>query len=398
MKLIEFKEYNNLENNVLNKRKVVIAAVLAIAIFVVVLYSILYAFSPKFRRWADIHILMKCVQQGNLPSVDIDADDSTYFIGYDKYIAVLNNYHFMIYNSSAKEIANLDVKVSNPISKSNGKYLVLAENQKEKIYVISGTRILWSKDIEGAISRVDINENGYVSVVCSGTTYKSVVVTFDQAGNELFKTYIPSNKVVDSVISSDNKYLSIAEVDTSGTLVKSIVKTISIKDAKASPDKSVANTYEMPTNVLVIYLKYQGSKNLICMCDDGIRVLSDGKIEKLFDFQEEGKNYSFAGIDLINNIYEVEESATGISSQVTKINMLNTGNKKRHVYSVDSIAKDTLSAGDIIAVNLGTEVYFVDTRGWLKKKYQANEEIRDVVLSERIAAIVYRDHIEILVL
>jgi hypothetical protein len=121
-------------------------------------------------------------------------------------------------------------------------------------------------------------------------------------------------------------------------------------------------------------------------------------MEKLFDFQEEGKNYSFAGIDLINNIYEVEESATGISSQTTKPTILNTGNKKRYVYSVDSIAKDTLSAGDIIAVNLGTEVYFVDTRGWLKKKYQADEEIRDVVLSERVATIVFRDHIEILVL
>ena len=58
----------------------------------------------------------------------------------------------------------------------------------------------------------------------------------------------------------------------------------------------------------------------------------------------------------------------------------------------------TSSAGDNIAINLGTDIYFINTKGWLKKKYSANEEIRNIIVSDRIAAIVFRDKIEILVL
>lgn len=398
MKLIEFKEYNNLNGQVLNKKKVVLTGIISGVIIIALLLVLIYLLSPKFRGWADIHILMKVVNQGSVPTIDYDYNTNTSIIPYDKYVAMLNNNQLNIYNSAGKKMQEIDVKVSTPIVSTNGRYVVIAEKDKEKIYVISGTKILWSKDLSGNISRVNINENGYVSAVCSGTTYKSVVNVFDKNGNELFKTYIPSNKVVDTSISSDNKFVSIAEVDTSGTLIKSTVKTISIKDAKNSPESSVVSTYEMPTNSLIVNIRYQGSKNLICMRDDGISILSDGKIQNLYDFSNDDKKYSFAGIDMINNVYVVEESSKDISNQMSSIILTNSGTKRKHTYKLKNIAKDTLSAGDIVAINLGTEVYFIDSKGWLKKKFVANEEIKDVVISDRISAIIFKDHVEIVVL
>jgi hypothetical protein len=399
MKLIEFKEYNNLDKNrVLNKRKLLITMILSIILLIVIIFSIIYVCSSKFRNWADIHILMKTVNEGSLSTLEIDSDQNVSVYAYDKYVALLNDNKLNIYNSSAKETASLDVSINNPMFTANGKYLIIAEKDKQKIYLIAGTKILWNTDIEGTISRVSVNENGYVSVVCTGTTYKSVIVTFDPDGNQLFKTYIPNNTVVDSVISSDNKYLSFAEIDTSGTLVQSIVKTIVIKDATSSAESKIAYTYEMPTNILTVNLRYQGSKNLISMCNNGIYLLSDGNTQLLMDFEEDEKNYTFAGIDLINNIYEVEEISDDISNQTSIIKFVNTGTQKCHSYSVSSIAKGTTSAGDNIAINTGTEIYFVSTRGWLKKKYVAKEEIRDIVLSERLAVIIFRDKVEILVL
>ena len=234
--------------------------------------------------------------------------------------------------------------------------------------------------------------------LCSGTTYKSVIIVFDQNGNQLIKSYIPNNSVIDSAISSDNKYLSFAEIDTSGTLVKSTVKTISINNGNNSSEISAVNTYEMETNSLIINLKYQGSKNLICMCNNGVYVLSDGNSQMLMDFGTEDSNYTFAGIDLINNIYSIEETSDGILNQSSEIKLINTGTKKNNSYSLNSIAKSTSSAGDNIAINLGTEIYFINTKGWLKKKYVAEEEIRNIIVSDRIAAIVFRDKVEILVL
>ncbi|MBO5349831.1 MAG: hypothetical protein J6A89_08460 [Clostridia bacterium] len=399
MKLIEFKEYNNLNKNPeLNKKKVTIFVLIMLIIVITITFSIVYICSSKFRNWADMHILMKTVTEGKLSSIEIQSDENVSIYAYDKYITMLNDNKLNLYNSSAKKVGSIDINISNPLFTSNGKYMVIAEKEKQKIYLISGTKILWTTDIDGIISRIAVNENGYVSIVCAGTTYKSVIIVFDQEGNQLFKTYIPNNSVVDSVISSDNKYLSFAEVDTSGTLIKSLVKTISIKDAKSSSETAFAYTYEMPTNSLIINLKYQGSKNLICMCNDSINLLSDGNMKQLMNFEDEGKNYTFAGIDLINNIYEVQEISDGISNQTSEIKLINTGTKKVNNYSINSIAKGTSSAGDNIAINLGTEIYFINTKGWLKKKYIANQEIRNIIVSDRIAAIIFRDKIEILVL
>lgn len=399
MKLIEFKEYNNLnENNQLNKKKLAVCILIILIIVIAITFSLIYIFNSKFRNWADMHILMKTVSEGNLSSIDMDPDENVSIYAYDKYIAILNDNKLDLYNSSAKKVETLNINISNPLFTSNGKYMVIAEKEKQKVYLISGTKVLWTTDIDGVISRINVNENGYVSIVCSGTTYKSVIIVFDQDGNQLFKTYIPNNSVIDSVISSDNKYLSFAEIDTSGTLIKSLVKTISIKDAKNSSENSTAYTYEMPTNSLIINLKYQGSKNLICMCNDGINLLSDGNMQVLMNFEEEGKHYTFAGIDLINNIYEIEEISDGISNQSSKIKLINTGTKKTNDYSISSIAKGTSSAGDNIAINLGTEIYFINTKGWLKKKYIANEEIRNIIVSDRIAAIIFKDKVEILIL
>ena len=399
MKLIEFKEYNNLDSEKsLNKKKIIGFMITAVIIVLAITFSVVYACNKTFRNWADIHILMKSISEGSLSSIDIDVDEDVSVYAYDRYIAVLKDNKLNIYNSSGKSTASLDINISTPVFTANGKYLAVAEKGKQKIYLISGTKTKWSNDIEGTISKVSVNENGYVSVICSGTTNKSVIIVFDQNGNQLIKSYIPSNSVIDSAVSSDNKYLSFAEIDTSGTLIKSTVKTIAVNDSNNSSEITPIYTYEMDTNLLITNLRYHGSKNLICMCNAGIYLLSDGNTQMLMNFEEENKNYTFAGIDLINNIYEIEEVSDGIANQSSQIKIINTGTKKVNNYSINSIAKSTSSAGDNIAINLGTDIYFINTKGWLKKKYSANEEIRNIIVSDRIAAIVFRDKIEILVL
>ncbi len=399
MKLIEFKEYNNInENKALNKKKIAITIIIAIIVILITIFLLLYIYNKNFRNWADMHVLMKNVTEGTLSSIDIDVGKSSSIYAYDKYVAILDEAKIRIYNSSAKEVNSIDMSVNNPILKSNGKYLVIGEKGKQKIHLVSGTKSVWDADVEGSITRAAVNENGYVSVVCSGNTYKSIITVFNQSGEKLFKTYIPNNTVIDSAVSSDNKYLSFAEIDTTKTMIQSIVKTMSIKDASNSSENSIVNTYELPTNSLVVNIKYQGSKNLICMCDNGIQLLSDGNIQELISLSDQDKKYTFAGIDLSNTIYEIEEYSDGISNQNSNITLMNTGTKKYNSYTIEGIAKETSCSDNNIAINLGTEIYFINSRGWLIKKYMANQEIRDVIVSDKIAAIIFRDKVEILIL
>lgn len=399
MKLIEFKEFNR-ENFVqaINKRKIAITIIGTIIALTILVFILLYVFNPNFRKWADTHILMKVVHEGSLSSIDIDESENISVYAYDKYIAIINGNKMEIFNSSAKNVASHEVNVISPIFGANGKYMVVGDKGRQKIYLVSGTRILWSTDIDGSVSRVSVNENGYVSVVCMGSTYKSVVCVYDADGSQLFKTYIPNNTVIDSTISSDNKLLSYAEIDTSKTSIQSTIKTISIKDATSSSNDAFVNTYDIPKNILVINLKYQGNKNLMCMCDNGIYLLSDGKMNQLTNFDEENKQYSFAGINLSNTIFEIEESVDGINNQKSIVHIKNSGSGKNREYTIDGIAKETASADDNIAINLGNEIYFINSRGWLIKQYIANQEVKKVIVSDRLAAIIFKDKIEILIL
>ena len=176
------------------------------------------------------------------------------------------------------------------------------------------------------------------------------------------------------------------------------IKTISIKDTKSASESAIVNTYELPVNNLVINIKYQGSKNLLCMSNTGIYILNDGNIQDLLKFEDE-KKYVFAGIKFLNTVYGVEEiNSEGINEQKSKVTFINSGTKKQYDYEIEGIAKETVSAEDNIAINLGTEAYFLNSKGFLIKKYVANQEIRDIKVSGRIAAIIFKDKIEILIL
>ena len=50
----------------------------------------------------------------------------------------------------------------------------------------------------------------------------------------------------------------------------------------------------------------------------------------------------------------------------------------------------------MIAVNLGTEVEFINNNGWLVKRYKSNQEVQQIVVSEQIAGIVSNNKVKII--
>ena len=69
---------------------------------------------------------------------------------------------------------------------------------------------------------------------------------YDNSGNNLFNKYLSSTRLTDVSISNDNKYLALAEIDTSGTVVQSNVKIISIEQTKNDSSDSSQKTYQGP--------------------------------------------------------------------------------------------------------------------------------------------------------
>ena len=49
-----------------------------------------------------------------------------------------------------------------------------------------------------------------------------------------------------------------------------------------------------------------------------------------------------------------------------------------------------------IVLNFVNSVQVLTKKGWLSKKYTSTKEIKDIVVSEKIVGIVYKDKIEII--
>lgn len=188
--------------------------------------------------------------------------------------------------------------------------------------------------------------------------------------------------------------MSFGEVNTSGTLIQSSIKTVSIEKAKQTPSDSIINTYDAEQNDLLINIQYQDKNRLICMYNSSIHIIKDGKDEVLVSLNEKDNNITFSDIELSSNAYRIIEKSAGLFKSNSTVEIYNTTSKKQNIYNFNGVAKKVYSYGNIIAIDLGSEVLFINMNGWLIKKYNSVQDIKNIVLTDNLAGIVYRDKIE----
>ena len=211
----------------------------------------------------------------------------------------------------------------------------------------------------------------------------------------MFSIFLAYTRAVDVSISNDNKHLAIAEVDTSGTMIQSSIRIMSIDKAeKGQTEDSLEKTYTSEVGKLITNVRYQEKGKLICMYTDSITEIENEKENILLESND--KKIIFQAIELENNICYVEEKSSGLFSADSVVNIINTDSKETRQYTVNYVAKEIYTNRNIIALNLGTEIEFINTGGWLVKRYIANQEITSIVVSDSIAGIIYRDKIEII--
>lgn len=398
-KIIEFKRENqenepNDKKPKMNKKKLGIIIGIISIIIIIFISSIVYAANRDFRNFMDKYIFRKDITDENVLIIEIDYDSNTNVIPYGRYICILAENNLELYNSAGKKEQGTKIEINQPIYDSNGRYLVIGEKNSQKLYLLSGSHVIWEKNIDGNLAKVSVNKNGYVSAIISGTSYKSVIVTYDEKGNELFKSYLSNTMAVDARISPDNNYLGYGEINTSGTVIQSNIKIISMKEAKEK-NTEPQYTYSAPQNSLILRMKYQDKNRLVCMYDDSIHMIESNIDVKLIDLKEDSAKVTFADSELTNFVYRTTEENTGLFSADTTVKMINVANQKETNYTFEGVAKSVASYDNIIAVNLGSEIDFINTSGWLVKRYISSQEIRNIIIGDGLAGIIYRDKIEI---
>lgn len=387
---------NKEENKVkkINKKKVVNTIIIIICILLIISAVVLYTTNEKCREILDRYVFRKEVYENNLPTIKIDSNKNISTYAYNKYISVLEENKLKLYNKMGREETALDIEISTPIFEANREYLGIAEKNGQKLYLVNNKNIVWQKDIEGKISQINVNKNGYVSVIISGTSYKAVIKVFDLNGNELFTYYLSTTNVIDTDISNDNKYFAIAEANFSGIVPQSTIKVISIEEAKNNSADAIKYTHLANANDLIINIKYQNKNELVCMYNEHIDILKEGESTELINLKNE--EVLFADVNLQSKIIKITKKTTGLFSAEAEMQIINSNTKDTNIYAIENVPKSILVQDNMIAINLGTKALFINSNGWLVKKYQSSQEIQKILLCNDVAGIVSKNKIEII--
>lgn len=390
-----WKEPKETKEKKVNKKKVIITIIAIIITLFLIIISAIYINNKNVRLWIDKNIFRKEVIQNNLPTIELNESDTQNIYAFNKYIGVLSKNQFAIYDNSGKKQDELNIEITKPIFNSNGRHLVIAEEKGQKVYLITDKGIAWEKSIEGNISQVEVNKNGYVAITIVDTINKTVVAVYDNTGNWLFNNILSTTRVVSTSLSNDNKYLALAEIDTSGTQIQSSIKVMSIEEGKNNPSNSIKKVYNSEKGDLITQIKYQEKDKLLCMYTDKINVIKTDETTETIS-ENKDKKVSFTSISLSNSAVMLEEKSSGLFTADSIVSIINPDNKNISTYTTEAVTKEIYTYDNIIGLNLGAEVEFINTSGWLVKKYTAEQEITNIVLSSSMAGIVYRDKIELI--
>ncbi len=352
-----------------------------------------YLINDEFRNKIDSKIFKKKIDENLSNIIELNSDNNPYVCAYNKYIAIFSKNILNIYNQNALLMNTIDMNIIKPCSASNGQFLVLAENEGNKLYLISDTVVKWSKELDGQIYRVSINKNGYVVVLLKNATYNSMVEVFNPDGNQVVKSYSRKNSVICSEISNNNEYLAIGQIYYSGTIIKSTVKLISIKEVMNNSKNSIVNTYESESSKILNNIKFNDKNEAICMFDTYIQKLTAQTDERLYTLTDDD---IFVDINLGNNIIIVKKETSGLFSYKYQMDIKNTIRKTNKIYILDNeLPKRIDIFSKFVCIKLINELKIVGDNGWLIRSYKYKNEIQNIVIGENIIGIVYNNKVEI---
>lgn len=371
-------------------RKVIKFTIITLIAIIILVFIALYMANKSFNSFIDTYILKKRISENDANSLTIDTDNLSLIYAYDKSLVVYSDGSINFYNTDAKQTGNIEMTLSKPIADSEDKYLALADYGLQKVCLIKSNSLVWQKDIEGKISKVSVNKQGYVAVSVTGTTYESIVMLFNENGDLLFSKYL-STYVIDVDISDDSKYIAIAEVDNSTILPVTKIEMVSVGLASTSSENATINNYEAESNKLLTGMNFQSKNVLVCSFEDYVLKMTDSSSDRLYEFSD---LTAYLEVDSRKGFVRIDKDESSVFKSDYRLKITNENNSEK-VYIIEGSIKSLVCKDNKIALNLGKEVQFIDNNGWLVKKFIGNQEVKSVLVSNKIGIIVFKDKISI---
>lgn len=316
-----------------------------------------------------------------------DAREHPVYTLYGEYIIQCSKDSVKGLNKNGEEQWSIPVSVANPLVKISGNSMLVADIGGKGIYVINGKAVKWSKKLDNSIINADISDNGYVSVVHEAKGYKGAVTVFNLQGGEYFTRYIGENFTLMARVSPSGKSVVIDSVDASGVTTGTVLE---FTDTFGKPLAKVTKQ-----DMLIPVLWYleddsvvTGSNNAITCFDRNGRQKWEQQFSKVFSANVVLDKYIAAAVG--------ENDKKGSEGKIN-VELVDSNGKFTPIYGLNDEVRDIQAYSNIIAVNTGNDVYFINTRGKLIRKYSSKTDIVKVCFfNKQEAAVVTKGTVTVI--
>lgn len=307
-------------------------------------------------------------------------------------LIVVGNNYMHGFSNHGNENFDFNVSLKDAVTDAQGEYCIIGEKEGSKIYMINTNAKIWENDIQGTILNVSVNKNGYSAIIYKQVGYKSLVKVLKPDGTELFTTYLASAYAIDAEISNDNKELAIAEVNTEGIKIDSIIELINMTDLELKNKRKI----DLEDDTLIVNIEYDSKNRLLIQTDKKIQIVKD--VNKLTDIVSYNGNTQIAMIENGNNPMVIEKNETGLfdTNHVLKIHNYKEEEIDFQEFQMDKSPTYITSKNDKVVMMLEKELMVVNINGKLVKNYETSGNIKSLLIfnNGNTLALIYRDKIE----
>lgn len=235
-----------------------------------------------------------------------------------------------------------------PVMHKKGNYTVLADTSSTEFTVLKGNAIKYETKAPQNVKSVSVNKKGYTTVITGETGYKSLVVVYDNKGEEKYRWYSDESYAIDAKLADNSKILAVASVKMEGNKLVTVVEQYKLNKEDVLSRVTI-------DDVIPYSLSFDGGRVVLIGSEKAYSINKAGKIKSEYDYK--GRVLECFDAENTNNVTLALSEDTGATEIVVLSSTLKEKGNNRCEYLVTMLDENN---GKIAAAGEGSVKIFTD--------------------------------------
>lgn len=129
-------------------------------------------------------------------------------------LVVAKSNYLVQFDKNGNTLWDTNTSVINPILRSEGDFVLLAEKEGKRVCLYRDKKLLFSIDVPNEILTAQLSANGDIVLVTKKEFYKNAVSVYNQRGEQIFSWSSGTDSVISADISSSNRRVAVSLINT----------------------------------------------------------------------------------------------------------------------------------------------------------------------------------------